>query len=562
MATAMITECLRARGRHLLLALCLALLPLLAQGHAVLLSHEPVSDAMLRQSPEALHLNFNEPVSPVFVRLFDPAGEQPLGELVPQARDDSVEINLPADLPQGGYLVSWRVISADSHPVGGSFRFQVGTEAIDWGAAEEWAAERESALLRWLHVGNRSLLLVTLLLLVGSLLARTLLWPVMTPTERQSGLSARTLQWLGSVLILTTLAQVLIQGLRMYGTGLSWRSVPEALGLGLSSTLGQSSLVLLVSTVLLVLMLTTGNLRQQRAGNGLVTGIGLIALGSLLMTGHIATAPDAAWLVPMLALHLLVAAFWLGAMGPLSRAAARAEQTRWLALVRRFSALAIVAVPVLLVAGLAMALYQVDEASALLTTGYGRSLLLKVALVILVLLLALDNRFRLTRQLIKRTPGIRDRWQRNLRVETVLLCAVVAVTAALSTFMPARSGAHHHDHDHYLPYESMGDVIQRVVEGRLLALDFQMAHDSLGDNQIILAFYDPDNRIVQPQEVEVRFNLPELDIEGEWQSLEPVGQLYLQTVSDIMIPGDWEIEVNALVSDFDRDTFELEATFR
>ncbi|MCH8552431.1 MAG: copper resistance protein CopC/CopD [Natronospirillum sp.] len=558
--TAMITERLRDKGRHLLLALCLFGMPLVAQGHAVLLSHQPASNAMLRDTPDELTLRFNEPVSPVFVRLFDPTGEQPLGDLAPMARDDTVVVELPVELPEGGYLVSWRVISADSHPVGGSYRFQVGTSSIDWGAAEQWAADRESALLRWLHVGNRSLLLISLLLLVGSLLARALLWPTLTSAERQAGLSDRRLLWLGGLLMVTTLAQVVIQGLRMYGSGLTWHSVPEAVGLGLVSSLGQSSLVLLVSVVLLVVVLSLGSLRYKRPGNILATLIGLVALGSLLMTGHIATAPEARWLVPLLAIHLLVAAFWLGAMGPLYRAAVRVDTARWRLLVKRFSALAIVTVPILLLAGLGMALYQVDEAAALLSTGYGRSLLLKIALVMFVLLLALDNRFRLTRQLAAESQGIRQRWQRNLRAESALLLGVVAVTAALSTFMPARSGAHHHDHDHYLPYESMGDIVQRMVDGQMLTLDFQMAHDSVGENQIILAFYD-DDQIVRPQEVEVRFNLPELDIEGEWQTLEPVGQLYLQTVSDIMIPGEWIIEVNALVSDFDRDTFRLEDGF-
>lgn len=559
--TAMITERLRLQGQHLLLALCLAMLPLVAQGHAVLLSNQPADNAMLRSSPDTLTLRFNEPVSPVFVRVLDPSGDQPLGELPAQARDNSVVVELPESLPEGGYLVSWRVVSADSHPVGGSYRFQIGTGSVDWAAAEQWAAERESTLLHVLHVVNRSLLLLALLLLSGHILCRLLLWQRLGPAEQNRGLDGPRLWLPGGLLLITTPLQILLQGLRMYGQDVSWRSLPEAAGLGLSSSLGQSSLVLLTSAVLLVLILTTGELARQRAGNGLALLVALVALGSLLMTGHIATAPNAAWLVPVLALHLLVAAFWLGAMGPLQRAARQTDRMALLHLLQRFSAIAIVAVPALLIAGLAMALYQVDEAAALVQTGYGRSLLLKVAVVALVLLVALDNRFRLTRQLAASRQGTRQRLQRNLRVESGLMVGVIVLTATLSTFMPARDGAHHHSHDHYLPYESMGDIIQREIEGRLLTLDFQMAHDSVGENQIILAFYDADGKLVRPQQVEVRFDLPELEIEGQWRQLEAVGQLYLMTVSDIMIPGDWTISVNALVTDFDRDAFQLEEGF-
>ena len=42
------------------------------------------------------------------------------------ATDATVRIKLPADLPPGSYVVTWRVISADSHPVGSSFTFTVG----------------------------------------------------------------------------------------------------------------------------------------------------------------------------------------------------------------------------------------------------------------------------------------------------------------------------------------------------------------------------------------------------------------------------------------------------
>ena len=44
--------------------------------------------------------------------------------------DDSVSVGLPDDLPNGTYVVAWRVISADSHPIRGAFAYSVGDEPV------------------------------------------------------------------------------------------------------------------------------------------------------------------------------------------------------------------------------------------------------------------------------------------------------------------------------------------------------------------------------------------------------------------------------------------------
>src|SRR5207249_4829837 len=67
---------------------------------------------------------FNEPVSPLAIRLFGPGGA-PIALGAPTADNATVTIATPA-LQQGTHLLSWRVISADGHPVGGSLIFSVG----------------------------------------------------------------------------------------------------------------------------------------------------------------------------------------------------------------------------------------------------------------------------------------------------------------------------------------------------------------------------------------------------------------------------------------------------
>ena len=73
-------------------------------------------------------LRFDEAVStlPGSVRVFDSKVERVDSGAVEKPTSDSVSVGLPDDLGGGTYVVAWRVISADSHPVRGAFAFSIG----------------------------------------------------------------------------------------------------------------------------------------------------------------------------------------------------------------------------------------------------------------------------------------------------------------------------------------------------------------------------------------------------------------------------------------------------
>ncbi len=75
-----------------------------------------------------LKLDFNEPVSPLVMRLVNPSGQvSTLTDVT--ATNKSVKITAPSMPRQGTYVLSWRVISADGHPVGGVVSFAVGHQS-------------------------------------------------------------------------------------------------------------------------------------------------------------------------------------------------------------------------------------------------------------------------------------------------------------------------------------------------------------------------------------------------------------------------------------------------
>ena len=99
-----------------------------AEGHAGLIGSQPPDGAVIGAAPENVVLTFNEPVAPLVLRLVRSDGT------VTDIKDTVVTgselaIPLPKGLGDGGYVLSWRVASADGHPVGGSVVFQVGDAA-------------------------------------------------------------------------------------------------------------------------------------------------------------------------------------------------------------------------------------------------------------------------------------------------------------------------------------------------------------------------------------------------------------------------------------------------
>src|SRR6476620_4039294 len=102
-----------------------------ASAHADLVASTPVAGEHLDRGPAAVTLRFTEPVTlvPAGVRLLDSSGRAVNRGPASRVADhpEQVTLPLPANLADGNYLVVWRVVSLDSHPIAGSFLFSVGT---------------------------------------------------------------------------------------------------------------------------------------------------------------------------------------------------------------------------------------------------------------------------------------------------------------------------------------------------------------------------------------------------------------------------------------------------
>ncbi|HVH02336.1 MAG TPA: copper resistance CopC family protein, partial [Amaricoccus sp.] len=107
-----------------------------ADAHTQLVAATPPADAVVAAAPREVVLEFSEPVQALPARWFPAGGGAPI-EATPLARGAKLVFPVPAGLGTGTQVLSWRVVSADGHPVGGSLVFSIGARS---GTARAFAA--------------------------------------------------------------------------------------------------------------------------------------------------------------------------------------------------------------------------------------------------------------------------------------------------------------------------------------------------------------------------------------------------------------------------------------
>jgi len=152
---------------------------------------------------------------------------------------------------------------------------------------------------------------------------------------------------------------------------------------------------------------------------------------SFMVSGHTVTATPRALLAALLGWHVLVASFWLGSLWPLRLLARALDPAGLVAILARFSALALKVVPLLALAGVAMACLLLPGVAAL-GTAYGALLCGKALLFAGLMGLAALNRLRLTPRLAGGDPTAARALCRSLIGEYVLIGLVLLATAALT----------------------------------------------------------------------------------------------------------------------------------
>ncbi|MBV9917046.1 MAG: copper resistance protein CopC [Solirubrobacterales bacterium] len=409
-----------ALGASAMLALAL-LVPAAASAHAYLVHTTPAASGVLDSAPRQVALTYDEAVEPRFaiVSVTDPSGTQRAigGPHRSPANPDTLIVPVDAHLQEGWYLVYWRAISVDGHPVQGAFTFAVGPNP---GPAPQFPVPHVSAtaitapllIARWV-------LFVSVMSAIGLLALRLLI--ARTVIRRAPGATLRTLNRAWAISAVVGLIAIPVY----LDIAIANDSLRSAFDLGALVPLyrvtafGRGFLDLLLCFALFCLaggvaLWVDRPERERRSVAELAASTGaLVAAIAVLVipgaVGHAGQASPRGLSMLFDAVHLGAGAIWLGGLIGLLvlwlsltehkpvGAPSRVQVLR--VVVPRFSNVALASVLLLLATGIGATVIHMPALNALWKTGYGVAILVKIGLLVAAVSLAAGN-------LLRTRPGL------------------------------------------------------------------------------------------------------------------------------------------------------------
>jgi putative copper resistance protein D len=156
---------------------------------------------------------------------------------------------------------------------------------------------------------------------------------------------------------------------------------------------------------------------------------------SFAWTGHARALDPDVLPVLLVSAHLLGVAFWLGALAPLLIVSRNGDATTIAATAARFGSSAVFVVGGLMAAGVALLWMLLGDVTALWSSTYGRSVMLKLAFVSCLLCFAAFNKLRLTPRLLAGDSRAVRSLRTSIRFEMILGAVILAVTAGFTTLI-------------------------------------------------------------------------------------------------------------------------------
>jgi copper transport protein len=576
-----------------------------AFAHATLEETTPTPGQVLDTSPKEITLGFNESVEAALgaIRVYDSRGDEvDIGQVShPGGEQRRVRATLP-DLDDDSYVVTWRVLSADAHPVRGAFTFQVGEGAAagnlqsltDRLLAEQGGDKTVGVL----YAIARFTVFASLALLIGAAGFLVFLWH----RARESKGAARIVWtgWIGAVV--ATAAGIPLEG--AYAGALPLGDVfdPSVTADVLDTRFGRVWLLRLVLLALafpLLRMLVNRRPvveyplpRWWRPAAAIIGGALLFTPG---LSGHASSGRLVPLAIPADAVHLGAVSLWLGGLVVLVSVVLRPTYLDELrAVVTRFSRLALAAVGVIVATGVFQAWRQLGSLSDLRDTDYGKLLAAKLIAVGALIITAAFSREIVNRRFLAPRPAPApaprvpvtaggpplppgadeggdggdsghgdeddvdeaevDEWEaRNLRrhvgLEVVFAIVILAIASLLVNAAPAVS-----------VNESGTSGVTLTAED--VRLDVTAAPGRPGRNELHFTLFSsagaplalaPVGGLDEVGEFTVTASLPDRDIapiEIPVRRINP--SHYIASRVDLPIPGDWTLTVRALRSETDQ----------
>ena len=529
-----------------------------AAAHAQLERTVPEAGAQLDVSPREVVLRFSEGVRPV------PAGLRVLAEdgtRVDEARPRSSESTVTLVLPplaDGAYVVSWRVVSADGHPVRGAFTFRVG------GVGDQTAAGRLAERLLVSGTSKPALGATAAVLRALTFAAMAILIGASAQASFGLGRSSPSRRARSTIRGATVAAGLSGLGLLLtYGplvTGQSLGSVGDATLLAASvadhvgqAILARTILLVLLGVVLLGLARPTNSEPVTAGGSWSALGVATLVLGigvAQAFSGHGGTGRTVVVALPSTVVHVTAMGVWAGGLVFLLLALHGTDPGSVGALVqtRRFSRQAGLAVAAVAATGTFALWRQAGSLDALRTTPSGTLLLVKLGIVALLVLLGAKNRRTLAGA--DSSPAIAVRAvRRTVGIEVVGMAAVIGVTALLVNLAPAR------------------DVVSRpiavTVETATGLVDITVDPAKRGRNELHLYALTKEGASRPVEAISAILSNAGAGVERLESRIVRAGPNHFQALAlDLPLAGTWRVDISVKLDAFTEETGSATFTLR
>lgn len=523
-----------------------------ASAHATLESSSPADGQSVLTSPSEIRITFSEAVTTISGGLSVLDAD---GKTVDTGNSEIVDgrtlvAPISESLSDGTYVATYRVLSADGHPVSGSLLFGVGEGALDRSALPSSTGDR-----LWEIIGGISRFIMYLAALVAAGVAFFLAFIHDRAEDRW-----RIVPFvrIGSILALfSAIGIVMSQAALLTGKGAGAVTDSNVLRDVLNQNLGWSLALLMIG--LAAIHLST-DFSKKMVSKSLALSGGLAVTVSFAVWGHATELSPRAISLAADAIHATAAALWLGGLVGLVMVLSlrTPESVRATAgIISRFSLMAFWSVIALTIAGLTLTITGSDASlNSILTTTWGQLILAKIGLTLIVVLIAAWNRRTLVPSLTSPTENTGElavRWAtllRTIRAEAVLLIAVVALTAIVVNVPPARTAV--------VANTDRVDITQRVDTGNVqLSVDPAI----VGPNSVSVRYTDGTGQPVNvANSMSIEFSQPSAGLEPITRQV-PASEpgVFVIQGNELSIPGTWTITIAVRTGDFteQRTSFEV-----
>jgi copper transport protein len=513
-----------------------------AFAHATLQESTPGNNSIVRQSPPEVTLQFSEAVETAFgsIRVFDCGGTRVDSGKVARPSSSSVAVTIDRRLAAGTYTVTWRVISADAHPVAGAFTFNVRSASAGGECAQVFGQGTPGsvdALFKFM----RALDFALILLVVGGAAALALI--LRSAAFELRARLYRILAGLSIGLVLAGILCIVLQGAVAGGFGLSeafrWETVDSVL----DTRFGKAFLWQLVLAVLIAPLAFLSGRSKTQWFPWLVLAPALLLLPTIAAAGHARTSGAIALVADVV--HVAAASLWAGGLAFTILALLLAGADRWPLASRAvpvFSILAVASVVTLVAVGTLRGYQEVKAFHGLWDTTYGVLLLVKIGLVLpIVALGAYNNRFavpRLKRQIASALE--QRRFLRMAGAELAIMVAIVGVTAVLVTEPPAKASV------------TAQKFISDTVPIGNLELNYTIEPARTGTNVIHFYFFTPRGVPANVDDLKLSATLPSQGLGPIRIPLQRIVPSHYTTPNAVFPqPGEWQWTLEARRGEFE-----------